>query len=67
MKHYNKKNNQFLKILERDGFTCQPLKNKNKFYIYKDDGERYLIHSGEGFYHPLRRFLKHNYNYDFIL
>lgn len=67
MKHYNKKNNNLLKILEKDGFICSPLKNKNKFWVYKNNGEKYLVHSGEGFYHPLRKFLKKFYNYDFII
>ncbi len=68
MKHYNKKNNNYLKILEKDGFTCQPLgKNRNKFWIYKNNGNKYLVHSGHGFYHPLRKFLKLQYNYEFII
>ena len=68
MKHYNKKNNNMFKILEKDGFKCEALgKNRNKFWVYKNDGERYLVHSGEGSYHPLRRFLKLEYNYDFII
>ncbi len=68
MKHYNKKNNNYLKILEKDGFTCEPLgKNRNKFWIYKNNGHKYLLHSGQGFYHPLRKFLKSQYNYQFVI
>ena len=68
MKHYNRKSNNMLKILYKDGFTCEPLKkNRNKFYIYKGDGQKYLIHSGEKAFDPLRRWLKNNYNYDFVL
>jgi len=56
------------KVLEKDGFTCMPLgKNRNKFYVYKGLGERYLIHSGEKAYNPLRRWLKINYGYTFVL
>ena len=67
-KHYNKKSNGILKILEKDGFTCEPLgKNRNKFWIYKEDGQKLLVHSGEKSYHPLRRFLKKTYNYEFII
>ena len=68
MKHYNKKYNNIFKILEKDGFTCEPLgKNRNKFWIYKEDGEKLLVHSGEKSYHPLRRFLKKTYDYNFVI
>lgn len=67
MKHYNKKNNCMFKILEKDGFICEAsCSGKNKFWVYKDDGEKFLVHSGERSYHPLRRFLKNYYNYIFV-
>jgi len=63
-KHYNKKNINFLKVLEKDGFTCEMSgKNGNKIYISKKNGDRYLIHTGEGAFHPLRRWLKNTYDY----
>ena len=68
MKHYNKKYNSVFKILEKDGFICEPLgKNRNKFWIYKENGEKLLVHSGEKSYHPLRRFLKKTYDYNFVI
>jgi hypothetical protein len=67
MKHNNRKSNNMLKILEKDGFTCEPLKkNRNKFFISKGNGERYLIHSGEKAFVPLKRWLKKIYNYEFV-
>ena len=66
MKHCNRKNTNFIKILVKDGFICEPCRDKNKFYVYKDGGEKYLIHSGERAFHPLRRWLKNTYNYDFM-
>lgn len=68
MKHYNKKYNNIFKILEKDGFICESLgKNRNKFWIYKDDGEKLLVHSGEKSYYPLKRFLKKTYDYNFCI
>ena len=63
-KHYNKKSLNYLKTLEKDGFACESSgKNRNKVYISKDDGERYLIHTGEQAITPLKRWLKTNYDY----
>ena len=38
-----------------------------QFWIYKEDGEKLLVHSGEKSYHPLRRFLKKTYDYNFVI
>lgn len=66
-KHYNKKNLNYLKTLEKDGFTCKNSGNNgSKVYISKGDGERYLIHTGERAFHPLRRWLKNTYDYILI-
>ncbi len=68
MKHYNNKSNNMFKILKKDGFTCETLKkNRNKFYVFKGNGNKILIHSGENSYHPLKRFLKNEYGYTFVL
>ena len=68
MKHYNKKSNNMFKILEKDGFTCEPLgKNRNKFHIFKGDGVIITIHSGDNAYYPLKRKLKNEYGYNFVL
>jgi len=68
-KHYNLKyNNKIIKKLVSDGFKCKiSCKNGNKFYVYRDDGPKYLIHSGgcEKSY-SLKKFLKINYDYNFI-
>ena len=54
MKHYNKKNNCMFKILEKDGFTCEAsCSGKNKFWVYKDDGEKFLKFIQEKSCHPL--------------
>tara|TARA_B100000035_G_C20860239_1_gene491539 strand:- start:147 stop:407 length:261 start_codon:yes stop_codon:yes gene_type:complete len=65
MKHQNKKNVNMFKILEKDGFTCQG-KNKSTMMVFKGSGKVYTVHVGPKSYHPLRRFLKAEYNYDFI-
>ena len=65
MKHQNKKNGNMFKILEKDGFTCQG-KNKSTMMVFKGTGKSYTVHVGPKSYHPLRRFLKNEYDYDFI-
>jgi len=72
-KHYNNKYNQILKILTKDGFTCKPpggggkrggaTKKGNKFFIYKEDGPKILIHSGGDDFGHLKRQLKNDYGY----
>ena len=64
MKHQNKKNGNMFKILEKDGFTCQG-KNKSTMKVYRGNGKAYTVHVGPKSYHPLRRFLKNEYDYDF--
>ena len=75
-KHYNNKfNNQVIKQLTKDGFTCNPpggdggrggaTKKSNKFFIYKDDGPKILIHSGSHIIH-LKQRLKKDYGYILI-
>ena len=54
--------NRILK-LRKDGFSI--IYEKKKFTIKKDDGPVYKAHSGTKSYHPIRRFLKNNYNYIF--
>lgn len=53
------------KILEKDGFTCQG-KNKSTMKVFRGTGKAYTVHVGPKSYHPLRRFLKNEYDYDFI-
>ena len=74
-KHYNNKYNQILKLLTKDGFTCKPpggggkrggaTKKGNKFFIYKEDGPKILIHSGSHIIH-LKQRLKKDYGYILI-
>ena len=65
-KHYNKKNCEMFKILEKDGFCCMPSgKNFNKFFVSRGNGEKYLVHPGDKAFYPLKRWLKKTYNYDF--
>lgn len=65
-KHYNKKNCEMFKVLEKDGFCCMPSgKNFNKFFVSRGKGEKYLVHPGDKAFHPLKRWLKKTYNYDF--
>tara|TARA_Y100001958_G_C21237203_1_gene563939 strand:- start:337 stop:537 length:201 start_codon:yes stop_codon:yes gene_type:complete len=65
MKHRNNHyNNKIIKKLVKDGFTCEsPGKNGNKFMIYKDDGPKYIVHSGDAKIH-LKLFLRQNYEYE---
>jgi hypothetical protein len=65
MKHYNNKNNsKYIKQLMKHGFICQsPGKNGNKFFIYREGGERFMYHSGDAIIH-LKQFLLKNYEYD---
>jgi len=68
-KHYNVKfNNKVIKPLMKNGFECKiSCKNGNKFWIFRDNGPRYMVHSGGGEkIYELKRFLKDHYNYDFI-
>jgi len=64
MKHYNNKyNNKVIKQLTKNGFICKsPGKNGNKFFIYKGNGPKYLVHSGDAIIH-LKHWLKIEYNY----
>ena len=67
-KHYNKKSNSILKILEKDGFDCETSgKNFNKFFVSRNGGQKYLIHPSEKAFYPLKRWLKKTYDYDFII
>ena len=65
-KHYNRKFvNEIIGTLKKNGFDCIPHKNnKNKFIIGRNGGPFETYHSGESCYHPLRRWLKSNYNFD---
>ena len=64
MKHYDRKfRKEFIKVLKKAGFTIK--EGKNKYQIFKDKGPIYLIHSGLKSHHPLKSFLKTNY--DFVL
>jgi hypothetical protein len=63
MKHLDKKYTQKVMNLKKDGFTIQF--HKNKFTIFRGKGPSYIAHSGLNSYHPIRRFLKNNYNYIF--
>lgn len=68
--HKNKLfNRKVIGVLIKDGFNCEVLpSNKNKVWIYKNKGEKYLVHSGAlNKHHNLRRFLKNNYNYELKL
>ena len=66
--HKNKLfNRKVIAVLLKDGFNCDQY-NKNKVWIYKGEGEKYLVHSGPlNKHHNLRRFLKNNYNYELKL
>ena len=62
VKHNSKQFQQkYLKKLTKDGFTCK--KKNNCYFIYKGKNEAYLLHLGPKGYHPLRKHLKHYYNY----
>ena len=65
-KHYNRKFVSYIiGTLKKNGFDCISLKsNKNKYCISKEGGEEIIVHSGMSCYHPLRRWLKNNYNFD---
>lgn len=69
--HYNKVfNRKIIVVLQKAGFTCQTTTkdNKNKYWISKNGGERYLVHSGEvQRFHKLKRFLKETYSYELSL
>ena len=65
MKHYNLKyNNKIIKKLTQDGFICEiPGKNGNKFFVYRDNGPKYLVHSG-GPERYLKKWLRDEYGYE---
>ena len=61
MKHYNKKFiKKYIKQLEKDGFNCT---DNGKHIIIKKciDKPMYILHVGPNSFHPLRRFLKNNF------
>ena len=64
-KHYNRKFVQDIILpLRKNGFICDTLRgNKNK-YIIKKDGIETIVHSGMSCYHPLRRWLKNNHDFN---
>ena len=61
MKHLNNKYKKIMFNLKNDGFSCN-FRN-NKCVISKDNGKMYIVHMGRRMIHPLRRFLKNNYEY----
>ena len=66
MKHYNNRyNNKIIKSLTKDGFICKHPGNKNgnKYFIYKEKGPKFLVHSGDAIIH-LKQWLKKEYNYE---
>ena len=66
MKHRNKKCGNMFKVLEKDGFTCQGSGN-GTMIVFRGRGRSYTVHVGPKAYHPLRRFLKNEYGYDFVI
>lgn len=65
-KHYNNKFvNCIINHLKKNGFVCEPLpRSKNKYSISKNGGEVICVHAGMSCYHPLRRFLIREYNFN---
>ena len=65
--HFNKVfNRKVISVLTKAGFDCKPTRDKNKFWISKNGGYKYLVHSGPlDKLHNLRRFL--NTYYKFVL
>jgi hypothetical protein len=63
MKHYNKNFlRKYIKQLEKDGFTC--INNGKHITVRGGEGcPQYILHTSPKSYHPLRRFLKSNYDY----
>tara|TARA_Y100000590_G_scaffold470102_1_gene661982 strand:- start:1878 stop:2096 length:219 start_codon:yes stop_codon:yes gene_type:complete len=66
MKHFDKRfKKDIIKTLGKDGFKI--VSKGNKYIISKNNGPLYLTHSGIKTYHPLRRFLKTQYDYSLKL
>ena len=62
-KHHDRKFLRMVLELRKDGFDV--IRSNNKFLVKKGDGPCYKTHSGLRSYHPVRRFLKSNYDYIF--
>ena len=61
-KHYNKNFiRKYIKPLEKAGFICT--NNGKRYTISRGDNTMYILHISTSAYHPLRRFLKNEYNY----
>lgn len=67
--HFNKVfNRKVIGVLKKEGFDCETTRDKNKYWISKKGGEKYLVHSGPlDKLHNLRRFLNSNYKYELKL
>ena len=64
MKHYNKKFiKKYITQLEKDGFSC--IDNGKRITIKRElDKPMYILHVGPNSFHPLRLFLKNNFEYE---
>jgi len=64
-KHFNRKFvNEIIGTLKKNGFECTHSKNGNRYIIGKKGGVFKKWDSGVSCKHPLRRWLKSEYDFD---